>query len=79
MKIMYHFLASLSLRPGSADSEVGIVPSEQMGINVSIGYRCSGHDSQFRMLQNVVCPELLPLGVKDLLKIRLSEESALQY
>lgn len=79
MKIMYHFLVSLPLRPGSADSKVGTMPSEQMGINVSIGYRCYGHDSQFQMLQNVVCPELLPLGVKDLLKIQLSEELALQY
>lgn len=67
MKIMYNFLASVSWRPDSADFKVGTTPSEQMGVNISIGYRCYGHDSQFQMLQNVVCPELLPLGAKDLL------------
>lgn len=54
MKIMYSFLASVSWRPGSADFKVGTRPSEQMGINVSIGYKCYRHDSQFQMLQNVV-------------------------
>lgn len=54
MKIMYNFLASVSWRPGSADLEVGTMPSGQMGINVSIGYKCYRHDSQFQMLQNVV-------------------------
>lgn len=54
MKIMCNFLASVSWRPGSADFRVGTMPSEQMGINVSIGYRCYRHDSQFQMLQNVV-------------------------
>ena len=67
MKIMYNFLASVPWRPGSADFKVGTMPSEQKGINVSIGYSCYGHDSQFQMLQNVVCPELLPLAIKDLL------------
>lgn len=54
MKIMYSFLASVSWRPGSADFKVGTMPSEQMGINVSIGYKCYRHDFQFQMLQNVV-------------------------
>lgn len=67
LKIMCNFLASVPWRPGSAAFKVGTMPSEQMGINVSIGYRCNGHDSQFQMLQNVVCPALLPLDVKDLL------------
>lgn len=54
MKIIYNFLASVSWRPGSADFEVGTMPSGQMGINVSIGYKCYRHDSRFQMLQNVV-------------------------
>jgi len=67
VKIMCNFLASVPWTPGSAGFKVGTMPSEQMDINVSIGYRCYEHDSKFQMLQNVVCPELLPLGVKDLL------------
>lgn len=79
VKVMYKFMASMPYSTSSADFQVGTMPSEQMGINVSVGYRCYGHDSQFQIYKNIVSPELPPLSVRDKLQIQLSEELALQY
>lgn len=67
VKIAYKFLASMPQSTGSADFQVGTMPSEQMGINVSVGYRHYGHDSQFQIYKNIVSPELPPRGVRDML------------
>lgn len=65
VKTVYKFLLSMPQSTSSADFQVGIMLSEHLGINVSVGYRCYGRDSQFQIYENIVSPEPPPLGVRD--------------